>query len=82
MRRPPVLTLAVVYQAQRPVCNRGCNRENEQSPCNAGASYEFNWYSGDWVRGWTTTQAGLVTVASFRTWPGWRGACPRQPLRG
>jgi len=32
------------------------------------------------VRGWTTTQAGLVTAASFRTWPGWRGACPRQPL--
>jgi len=32
------------------------------------------------VRGWTATQTGLVAAASFRTWPGWRGAYPRQPL--
>jgi len=32
------------------------------------------------VRGWTSTQAGLVVAATFRSWPGWRGACPRQPL--
>ncbi len=29
-----------------------------------------------------TTQTDLVTVAPFRAWPGWRGARPRQPLRG
>jgi len=35
----------------------------------------------DKVRDWTTTQARLVTAASFRIWPGWRDAYPRQPLK-
>jgi|JI10StandDraft_1071094.scaffolds.fasta_scaffold31778_3 hypothetical protein len=40
---------------------------NGSKPLSAMALFRVNSLDGDWVRGWTTTQVGLVTAASFRT---------------
>ena len=41
-------------------------RLRKARPCAVESAAQFTWAGGE-VRGWTTTQTGLVTAASFRT---------------